>query len=502
MTEASARHIETSETQRSDGDAGFVRYGTSAGRWVIIAAVLGSGIAFIDSTVVNVALPAIRAELGGGLTGLQWTVDAYLLTLGALIVFGGSLGDMYGRRRIFVLGLGAFTLASLVCGLAPTIPMLIAARAIQGVGGALLVPSSLAIISAVFHPEDRGRAIGAWSGLSGVSTAFGPFLGGYLVDSVSWRLVFLIYLPLAAVTIWLALRHIPETRDADAPPRPDFAGATAIALALAGLVFTLIEGPIDGFTDPLIVGALLLGISGTVAFVMIERGSAHPMLPLEVFSSRQFAGANLVTLVVYAALGGAMFFIAIHLQQSLGYSAVEAGAAFFPITILMMLLSPRAGALSQRVGPRWPMTSGPVIMGIGFLLAAQIEPGSTYVGGVLPAAIVLGLGLSITVSPLTAAVLAAVDERHAGVGSGVNNAVARLAGLIAIAVLPSAAGITGEGAASFGAGFGRAMVISGAACAVGAAFAYATIRASVPMRALIHPNISHTCYHGDDRKAA
>lgn len=477
-----------------------VRYGSSSGRWVIVAAVLGSGIAFIDSTVVNVALPSIREELGGGLSGLQWTVDAYLLTLGSLIVFAGSLGDMYGRRRIFVWGLAAFTLASLLCGLAPSIPVLIAARALQGIGGALLVPSSLAIISASFHPDDRGRAIGAWSGLSGVSTAFGPFLGGYLVDSVSWRLVFLINLPLAAATIWMALRHVPETRASAAATRPDFAGASIVALGIGGLVFALIEGPSRGFAAPLVLGGVVVGLVALTIFPVVERRVAQPMLPPEIFSSRQFTGANLVTFVVYAALGGAMFLLAIHLQQSLGYSALEAGASFFPITILMLLLSPRAGQLSQRIGPRWPMTVGPLIMAAGLLLAARIEPGASYVGVVLPGALVLGLGLAATVSPLTATVLAAVDEGRAGVGSGINNAVARLAGLVAIAVLPLASGLAAG--ASLTDGFRRSMLISAAACAVGGLLSFATIRRTVPLTSAVHPDISHSCHHGKSRSVA
>ena len=486
--------------ESSSGGA-LVRYGSPSGRWVIVAAVLGSGIAFIDSTVVNVALPAISRELGGGLSGLQWTIDAYLLTLGSLIVFGGSLGDMYGRRKIFVAGLVSFTLASLLCGLAPTIPALIWARALQGVGGALLVPSSLAIISSAFHPEDRGTAIGAWSGLSGVSTAFGPFLGGYLVDSVSWRLVFLINLPLAAATIWLTVRHVPETKDPDAPARPDYAGAVATAAALGGLVFGLIEGPVRGFTSPAVLGGIALGVAAVASWPVIERRVAHPMVPLAVFRSRQFSGANLVTLLVYAALGGAMFLLGIHLQESLGYSALEAGAAFFPITILMLLLSPSAGKLSQRIGPRWPMTGGPMVMGVGLWLVALIEPGVSYWGTVFPAAMVLGLGLSLTVSPLTAAVLAAVEEAHAGVGSGINNAVARLAGLVAIAVLPFLSGLGTDGV-TLTEGFQRAMLWSGAACVAGGVLAGITIRQSVALRQVFHPSISHTCHHGDARRAA
>ncbi|MGH2820409.1 MAG: MFS transporter, partial [Actinomycetota bacterium] len=306
-------------------DTSGVRYGSPAGRWIVVAAVLGSGIAFIDSTVVNVALPAIGRELGGGFGGLQWTVDAYLLTLGSLIIFGGSLGDIYGRRKAFVWGLATFTVASILCGLAPSVPVLIGARALQGLGGALLVPGSLSMISATFHPDDRGQAIGAWSGLSGVSTAIGPFLGGYLVDEVSWRFVFLINVPLAIATIWLTLRHVPETRDRSASHRPDLAGAAMGALGLGGLVFALIEGPVRGFGDPFVAAAAVIGIAALGAFFLVERARRDPMLPLDVFGSAQFSGANIVTLGVYAGLGGAMFLLVLQLQESLGYSAIESG---------------------------------------------------------------------------------------------------------------------------------------------------------------------------------
>lgn len=478
----------------------MIRYGTPTGRWVVIAAVAGSGVAFLDSTVVNVALPAIERDLGGGLAGLQWTVDAYLLTLGSLIVFGGSLGDMYGRRRIFVAGLVSFTAASALCGLAPDILFLILARALQGVGGALLVPSSLAIISSSFHPDDRGQAIGAWSGLSGVSTAFGPFLGGYLVDAVSWRWVFLINVPLAVATVWMTLRHVPETRDDLAPARPDYAGAALAALGLGGAVYALIEGPVKGWLTPEVLGAALAGVVALALFVLVERRQPDPMLPLEVFGSAQFTGANAVTFSVYGALGAAMFLLVVHLQSSLGYSALGAGAALFPTTLLMLLLSPRAGKLSTRIGPRWPMTFGPLVAGAGLALMGSVRPGSGYVTGVLPSVIVFALGLSITVAPLTSAVLAAVERRHAGIASGVNNAVARLAGLIAVAVVPFASGMTGR--ASVAGGFSRAMWISGALCALGGIIAAVTIRQSVSLRAVIHPSVSHTCHHGEERQAA
>jgi EmrB/QacA subfamily drug resistance transporter len=476
-----------------------LKYGSRAGWWVIAVAVVGSGIAFLDATVVNVALPSIQKDLGGGVTGLQWTIDAYLLTLGSLIVFGGSLGDRYGRRRVFVAGLAGFMLASGICGLAPNLSLLIAARALQGVGGALLVPASLAMISSSFAPGDRGAAIGAWSGLSGVSTAFGPFVGGYLVDSVSWRFVFLINLPLAAAAAWLALSHVPETRDTDASGAPDVLGALSLAMAVGGSVFALIEGPGRGFSSASVVAAAVLGVVGFAVFLVVERRASQPMVPLETFRSRQFLGANLVTFVVYASLGGAMFLLAIHLQESLGYSALEAGAAFLPVTILMMALSPGAGRLASRIGPRLPMTIGPLVVGAAMLLMARIEPGRDYVTAVMPAAIVLGLGLCLTVAPLTAAVLAAVDDHHAGVASGINNAVARLAALVAIAVLPFATGLTA--AATLTSAFPDAMAIAAGASAVGAVVAFLTIDRSTPVRNVIHPDLSLSCHHEVDRVA-
>jgi EmrB/QacA subfamily drug resistance transporter len=467
-------------------------YGSATGWWVIAAAVLGSGIAFLDATVVNVALPAIQRDLGGGFVGLQWTVDAYLLTLGSLIVFGGSLGDLYGRRKGFVVGLAAFTISSALCGVAPNLGILIVGRALQGAGGALLVPASLSMISASFRPKDRGAAIGAWSGLAGVSTAIGPFLGGYLIDSVSWRLVFLINLPLAAIAIWLATAHVPETKDESAARRPDAAGAGTLALGVGGSVYALIEGPTVGFTATSVVVAAILGVLGFIAFLTVEARVPHPMVPLETFRSRQFDGANIVTLVVYGALGGAMFLLSIHLQRSLGYSALEAGASFLPVTILMMLLSPAAGRVATRIGARIPMTIGPLIVAASMLLMSRVEPGSTYLSTVFPSAFVLGLGLCVTVAPLTAAVLAAVDEHHIGVASGINNAIARLAALLAIAVLPFLTGLSAH--TSLIDAFPNAMRLSAGAAAVGAAVAWLTIDRSRSVLNVVHPDLGSSCH--------
>jgi len=459
-----------------------IRYGTASARWVLTATVLGSGIAFLDGTVVNVALPAIEEELGGGLSGLQWTVDAYLVTLGALLLLGGSLGDMFGRRKMFVMGLVGFAGASALCGLAPSIGVLIASRAVQGVAAALLTPGSLAILQASFAPEDRSRAIGAWSGLAGVSTALGPFLGGYLVDAISWRWVFIINLPLAAVAVIIAIKHVPETKGDEGTQTPDIPGAVAAALALGGILFALIEGPGRGWTDIQVVVAAALGVIGGIGFFQIENRSDHPMLPLSIFRSRQFSGANLTTLVVYGALSGALLLLVLQLQTVMGYSALEAGASLFPLTILLLLLSSTAGSMAQKIGPRIPMTVGPLVAGVGLGMLVLVEPGSSYVSSVLPGVVVFGLGMAFTVAPLTAAVLAAVDSRRAGVASGVNNAVARIAGLLAIALLPLAAGLSGVGedGQRFTAGFHRAMLISAALCILGGVNSWLTIRRLAP----------------------
>lgn len=452
--------------------AASVRYGSVEARWVLAACVLGSGIAFLDSTVVNVALPAIGEDLDAGVSGLQWTINSYLVTLSALVLLGGSLGDRLGRRRVFVAGLVGFAIASLLCGVAPTIEALIAARALQGVAGALLVPGSLAIISATFHPDDRSRAVGAWSGLAGVTSAIGPFVGGWLIDAVSWRLVFLINLPLIALAVWIVARHVPESLDADAGS-PDLAGALAASAGLAGVTYGLIE-------DSLLVG--LLGVIALCLFVGVEHTRRQPMLPLEMFRSMQFTGANLTTFAVYAGLGGAMFLLVIRLQEVLGYSALQAGASLVPFTIIMLLLSSRAGQFAQRIGPRLPMTVGPVVAAAGLMMMGYIDPGMSYVSAVLPAVVLFGLGMTLTVAPLTATVLAAVDERHLGVGSGVNNAVARIAGLLAVAALPS---LTDS--------FATAMTVCAVVCAAGGVIALATVRSGAATRSVPQPALMHPC---------
>ncbi|HVX22892.1 MAG TPA: DHA2 family efflux MFS transporter permease subunit [Acidimicrobiales bacterium] len=461
-----------------------IQYGTPAARWVLLATVLGSGMAMLDGTVVNVAVAPIGRDFGAEVSGLQWVLTAYLVTLSALLLIGGSLGDRFGRRRVFLVGAAWFTVASVACAAAPSLPVLVAARAVQGVGGALLVPGSLAIIEASFAPDDRGRAIGMWSGLGGVATAIGPLAGGWLVTAVSWRLIFLLNLPLA-VMVAVAARHVPDSRDPSAAPRIDVAGASLVVVGLAAVAYALIDGPSPGADVAVaaVVGAV--GVLALAGFVLVERRTRYPMLPLSVFSSRQFTAANLVTFAVYAALGGVLFLLAVDLQQVLGYSPLAAGAALLPITAIMLALSSRAGALAQRIGPRLPMTVGPLVMAVGLVLMVRIVPDSPYGADVLPAVVVFALGLASTVAPLTTTVLAAVDAAQAGLASGVNNAVARVAGLAAVAVLPPLAGLTGAAyrqPARFSGGFHTAVLVGAGLCAAGALCAVAGIRNPPPDR--------------------
>jgi EmrB/QacA subfamily drug resistance transporter len=482
------------------GDAGpAIRLGTPTARWIIAAAVLGSGVAFLDSTVVNAALPAISDDLHAGLADLQWVITSYLLTLGSLLVLGGSLGDLFGRKRVFILGLAGFAATSALCGLAPSSGWLIVARLLQGASAALLVPGSLAMISASFHPDDRARAIGAWSGFGGIATAFGPFLGGWLIDDVSWRLVFFINLPAAAAAMIIAARHVPETRDEDAIRRVDVPGAVTLALALAGAVYALIETPSQGFAGRP-AAAALISVVALVTFILTERHSSHPMVPIGVFRSRQFSGANIVTLFVYGALGATTFLLVVHLQENLGYSALEAGASLLPITALMLAFSARSGGLAQRIGPRLPMTAGPLVIAAGLLMMGRIEPGDRYVEVVLPAVVVLGCGLVLTVAPLTATVLAAIDVHHAGIGSAINNSVARIAGLLAVAVLPAAAGITSLGR-DLDQQFPVAMDITATLSALGGIVAFATIRRAAPVTLVARASVNEPCDHPCVREA-
>ncbi len=468
------------DTADTAGEAGGVRLDAPTGRWVLAVAVLGSAVAQLEATVVNVALPAIGRDLDASIAGLQWTLNGYLLTLAALILLGGSLGDRFGRRRVFEVGVIWFTAASALCALASNVETLVAARVLQGIGGALLTPGSLAIVEATLRREDRARAIGAWSALGGVAAAIGPLVGGWLVDAVSWRWIFLINLPFGVFVVWAARRHVPETRDMTmAGGKLDLLGAVLATLGLGLLTFALIQAEGDRRAAAV---AGVVGIAALVAFWRREHRARMPLLPPDVFASRQFTAANAVTFVVYTALGGVFFLLVVVLQTGLGYSAVAAGAASLPITALMLLLSSRAGMLAQRVGPRVPLTAGPLLIAAGMLLMLRIEPGVSYAGGVLPAVIVFGLGLALTVAPVTATALAAADERHAGVASGVNNAVARTAQLVAVAVLPLVAGLSGDAyldPAALTDAFHTAMVVTAALAAAGGLLAFATIRTDV-----------------------
>ena len=452
------------------------------GKWVLFAAVLGSGIAMIDGTVVNIALPTLGKALGADFAALQWTVNGYTLTLASFILLGGSFGDRFGRRKVFLIGVTWFGVASLICGSAQNVDQLILARMLQGVGGALLTPGSLALISASFRREDHGRAIGAWSGLGGIASALGPLLGGVLVQ-ISWRLVFLINLPLCALVVGVSMRHVPESRDDEMDPRIDYTGAALGAAGLAGITFALVDAGEHGFSAAVAISTAI-GLLGMAAFILTERRSTHPMVPLDIFRSRQFSAANLVTFAVYAALGGLFFLLVVDLQVVAGFSPLEAGLSLLPITLLMLALSSRTGAWSDRTGPRAWMSIGPMVCAAGSLLMLRIGPGSTYVADVFPAVLVFGLGLSATVAPLTSTVLSAASARHAGIASGVNNAVARAAGLLAVAVLPLVAGISGDdyqNSAAFNSGFRIATICCAVLLAVGgtiAAFGISNDRAS------------------------
>jgi EmrB/QacA subfamily drug resistance transporter len=458
-----------------------VRLDTGPGRWILLATVLGSSVAMLDSTVVNVALPKLAHDLGAGMAGLQWTVNGYTLTLAGFILLGGSLGDRYGRRRIFLIGVVWFAIASLLCGMALNIEMLIVSRALQGVGGALLTPGSLAIIQASFAPDDRPRAVGAWSGLGGVAGAIGPFAGGWLVEQAGWRWVFFLNAPLTAVILLVAIRHVPESVDPESHGRFDVLGAALAALALAGTTYALTEAP-EG-TSPIVIAAALTGVTTAAAFIAVERTrgikkTPRPMLPLDVFSSRQFSAVNVVTFIMYGGMGVMFFLFVLNLQVVGGFSPIAAGTALLPITVLMLLLSARAGALAQKIGPRLPMTIGLLVAAAGMLWVGRINANASYIRDVLPPVIIFGLGLAAVVAPLTATVLATVDVRHAGVASGVNNAVARAAGLLAVAAIPPLAGLTGDAyddPSKFSHGFAIAMTVCAAMLTAGAVLSFLTV---------------------------
>ncbi|MEQ8840253.1 MAG: MFS transporter [Acidimicrobiales bacterium] len=442
------------------------------GRLVVGTTVAGSAVAMLTATVVNVALPALADDLGATSGQQQWVVNGYLLTIASLILIGGNLGDRYGRLRLYRIGTIWFAAASLLCAAAPSVEVLIAARLLQGIGGALLTPGSLAIIEATLRPDDRGRGVGQWSGLSGVAGAVGPLVGGLLVD-ISWRWVFLLNLPVAAVVLVLS-RRVPESIDRTARDQPlDIVGAGLAALFLGGASFAMIQGPTGGF-GTLDWIAVTAAVGSSVILVVHERRQSHPMVPVDLFTIRPFVAANVVTLLVYGGMGVVFFLLSIQLQVALGWSPIAAGAALLPVTALMMILSSRFGDLAQRIGPRWPLTFGPVLIAGGMLLLAGVGPGDTYATSVLPGVLVFGLGLAASVAPVTATALGSIPDERAGAASGLNNAISRSGQLLTIAAVPPLVGLTGDAlgdAGELAAGFQNAMfvgagfVVSGAVAA-------------------------------------
>jgi EmrB/QacA subfamily drug resistance transporter len=435
--------------------------------------------AMLDGSVVGIAQPAIGKEFHADIAGLQWVSVGYLLSLAGLLLLSGALSDRFGRRRLFIIGVAWFAVASLICATAPNIELLIAARGLQGIGGALLTPGSLAILEASFVPGERGRVIGAWSGLGGAATALGPFVGGFLITALSWRLIFLINAPIAVAVIWISLRHVPESRDPKATGYIDIAGSALTITALVGISFGLIQGTAGSWTSPVVLGALGVGVLALLVFLVVELRVHAPIVPLEIFKSRQFSATNVETLLIYGMLGGVFFLLPIELQQVSHYSPTLAGASLLPATGLMFLLSSRSGALSARIGPRLQMTVGPLLMAGGMALYARIDASGNYLLEVLPAVLLFGLGLSILVAPLTATALSSAPPERTGLASAVNNTVARTGSLLAVAILPALAGITGDSylhPSVFEAGFQRAALIAAGVCAAAGVLAAATIR--------------------------
>lgn len=475
---------------RSGGSSARVTLKSTAGRWILGAAVLGSGAVFLESTVVNVALPSLARDLGLGMDGVQWVVNGYLLTLSALMLLGGALGDVYPRARVFALGSLAFGAASLAAAFMPTLPLLVAARVAQGTAGALLVPNSLALLEESFEGDERGAAIGRWAAWSAVSTAAGPFAGGWLVDALSWRWVFAAVAPFAFGAAWIALREVP------AAPRPgprrgiDFAGAALVTVALGMLVAVLVSAPSLGLGDARILAGAAVGVAALAGFVVHEGRSEHPLLPLRLFRSRQFSAVNVVTLLVYAALGAVFLLLVLVLQNALGYTAFRSGLALLPLNAVMLVVSPIAGRLAGRIGPRTPMSVGALLGAGGLLLLSRLSPEAGFVRGVLPGLLVFAFGLSLLVAPLTAAVLAAVPDEFGGVASAVNNSVARMAGLLATAALPA---ILGAAASESLAGtpllegFRRVLIASAGLCIAGALVTFLFVRRGAEAKAVPRP---------------
>jgi EmrB/QacA subfamily drug resistance transporter len=475
-----------------------LRLATREGKWVVAGMVLGSAVTYVSATVVNVALPAIGDDLHADLAGLQWVTNAYLMTLAALVLTGGSAGDIFGRRRVFLIGVIGFMAASVLCAAAPNLQLLIAGRLVQGVGAALMTPASLAIIDASFDPEDKTRAIAAWASGSALASSVGPFAGGWIVDAAGWRWVFLITLPLAAFTVWATIAHVPESRDGSAGRRLDMVGSALAVVAVAGVVYALVQGPEQGWRNGTVIGAAVTGTVAGAAFILSQQRERDPMLPLRLFLSRQFSGANLYTLLVYLAISGAFFFLALQLQTVLGYSALEAGAGLVPLNVVMVLGAPKAGALAGRVGARPLVTSGSVVMAVAFAWMSRIGPGAHYLAEVLPPVLVLGAGMALMVAPLTSSVLGSVEPHDVGIASAVNNAVARTGGLLATAALPFAAGLSGKvDAAAFDDGYQRALLMCAGLCTIGAAIAAATIGRGVAT----HTTVPSTPTSGCDQRS-
>jgi len=402
--------------------------------WVLVATILGSSMAFIDGTVVNVALPVLQAEFNATVMDVQWIVESYALFLAALILVGGSMGDKLGRRRIYGTGIVIFALSSVFCGLAQNVGQLIAARAVQGIGAALLVPGSLAIIGSHFSDDQRGKAIGTWSSFSAITASLGPVLGGWLIENLSWRWIFYINVPIAVIVLVVLYAGVPESRDEESEGKLDLTGALLVTLGLAGLVFGLIESPVFGLGHWMVLAPVILGVVFIALFIVVESYKESPMLPLSLFSSPTFSGANLITLFLYAALGGVLFFLPFNFIQVQGYTATEAGAAFLPLILIIFLMSCQMGKVVDKYGPRIPLITGPVIAACGYILLSLPGVGAGYWTGFFPGIVVLGLGIALSIAPLTTAVMSSVGTRFSGTASGVNNAVSRVAGLLAIAV--------------------------------------------------------------------
>ncbi|MEM9749010.1 MAG: MFS transporter [Actinomycetota bacterium] len=453
----------------ADGSAaGSVALDSPTGRLVVTTTVAGSAVAMLTATVVNVALPALATDLDASSSQQQWVVNSYLLTIASLILVGGSLGDRYGRLKIYRIGVAGFAVASLACAVAPSVGALIAARLVQGVAGALLTPGSLAIIEATLRPDDRGRGVGQWSGLSGIAGALGPLVGGALVD-LSWRWVFVLNVPVAIAVLAMSVR-LPESFDPDAQEsRLDLTGAWLTVVVLGGSSYALIEGPPGGWSG-LDVGAAVVAVLALVGLIVVEPRREHAMVPIDLFGDRVFAAANLMTLLVYGGMGVVFFLLSIQLQVTVGWSPLAAGGALLPITGLMLVLSSRAGAWAQRVGPRIPLTVGPLLIAIGMLMYRRVGPDASYLVDVLPGVIVFGLGLSASVAPVTSTALGAAPETRAGAASGANNAIARTGQLLAVAAIPPLVGLTGDALGDpveLDDGFRSAMIVGAALVAAG-----------------------------------